>query len=721
MQRLVTLILIIVLQINALTASSFLIEELTSLNASPSQDLPPPNPADLNPQWKNYFNVDNDELRQRISTTLTNLHQIYLALPIEEQLAASTIINKINTTLNALPMAKQENIQQAINSKPFLQSYTFDKQIELNQQIRKLKATFKKDSEQFQQSKSRLEKANKELDNLMVKYLGQTQQSSSKLMNGFNIISLGANISLAEQNLKHSEQLLDEQTKRIEKLEEEILFAQEHLDVQDANLATLESNMGYFQNNLEKTLVELTYAETNLLGSLNNVNNRDQQLLLEHQLLQASVNRAYAWTKLAFHTLKYNWVMLLNNNFHEQNTLRQDLDDWREKIATIRHQAQDWKISVLREQDNIRQEFASFIAQQTLNSEPKLLRNQSQKDNLQSILTTLELLQEDIANSEWLVDILDLHFQQHSNFLQNWWVNLVSFVNKAWNSSMHILNFSLFKISGVPITLTSILKMLLIISISFWLSIYTRSAMIKSGKKRGIINESTLHSLGGLARYFILFIGIIIALCSIGLDFSSFIFIAGALMFGISLGLQSIANNFFCGLRILFERKLKIGDEIELNTGHHGKVTEIHVQNTVVKTSDGQKIIVPNSELIDNTVVNWTRHSIDYRRLHVPFSVAAGSDKELVRKIVIDACYQVPCTLRNLPEYDEPQVWLTNFNRHTLDFKLVVWVDYKAESVTDSREADFLWEIESALQQYRVTLPNTILDLIPNLSISRSV
>src|SRR5262249_5676072 len=148
-----------------------------------------------------------------------------------------------------------------------------------------------------------------------------------------------------------------------------------------------------------------------------------------------------------------------------------------------------------------------------------------------------------------------------------------------------------------------------------------------------------------------------------------------------------------------------IGDSVELHSGQEGKVSEIHVQNTVVRTNDGQKVIVPNSELIGNTLVKWTRHHHDYRRLHIPFAVAPGCDKDLVRHIVIEAAKRVPCALRDLTDYHEPQVWLINFGHHALEFELVVWIDYEADAVTDSKDADFLWEIETALRDNNIPLP----------------
>lgn len=719
LKRHISLFLVILSIFSSPLSASSIIEEIAGMDLSPTPELLPPNPMHLSPQWWSYFNVEGDELQQRITTTISNLQQIYLTLPLDEQGVASPLITKITNTLNALPFAKQHNQQPSLNSKPFQKSYTLEKQLEVNQQIRKLKESIRKENELLTQSKERLSKAHTEVDNLFVNYLGQTQPSVKKLIHGLEIISIGASIGLGEENVRHTSHHLDELNAKLEKLEDELEFSQLHFDASNTDEAQLEKNIAFYDAELAKTQKDLSAAETNLLGSFSHHSDRSQHLFLEIQLLQASVNRSFSWIKLAFHTLKFNLIMHLTEHLEAQQNLRDDLDGWREKIATLQKHTLDWQKTALKEQDSIRQEYTALIANPTAHNDSKQMRNnQIQRENLLNILATIELIQNEISNTEWLIDFLETHFHRNSSFLWNWWIEITIYFSHLWNSSVHVMNYSLFKVGGLPITLASLFKMLVIFSIAFWLSIIMRSTLVSFGKKRGVISESTLHSLGGLARYFILLCGLIFALCSIGLDFSNLLFIAGALMFGISLGLQSIANNFFCGLRILFERKLKIGDEIEFSSGHHGKVTEIHVQNTVVCTSDGQKIIVPNSELVDNTVFNWARHHLDYRRLHIPFSVASGCDKELIRKLVIQATKRVPCTLPESLGYGEPEIWLVNFNRHALEFKLVVWVDYKFDSVTESKEADFLWEIESVFKEHGIPLPTTFHDLFPALTTS---
>lgn len=704
---------VILIPINTLSASALLIEELMHLESLNNKDMQRPSPISLHPQWWNYFDVEGEELNQRIAATNESLQKLYVLLPYEDQNVALNYINKISTTLNALPYARKLDVLSPAENRPFLNVYTLEKQLELNKQLRKLNDELKIEADRFENLKERLAKTQSHLDNLMVTYLSQTEPSMPKLMNGLEIMMYGANTAMGEQNVRAAQSRFETLTARIQRLEEELEFSKYHLDVHEFDEGALEKNISFLMLEVEKSQKELATKEAHLLGSFSSLADHSKQLFLEQQLLHAHVNRAYGWANLTFHTLKFNIIMLINNRFHKGlDELRKNLTIWDEQVEEVKQQTLKWYGTSLREQERIRQEYATLLARNESAESKAMQDNQFQMLEILNLLSTLELLKDTVGDIEWLVSVLDIHFRSTSTIFENWGLAIAGFFSKLWHSTVHVMNFSIFKISGIPITLFSILKLLMIYAGSFWVSLRVRSTIIKFGKKSKEFNESSLHVIGLLARYSIIMFGVILSLWVIGIDFSHLVFIMGALLFGISFGFQSIANNIFCGLRILFERKLELGDDIELHSGHHGKVEEIHIQNTIVYTQDGQKVIVPNSEIIGNTLINWTRKHVDHRRLHIPFTVAAENDKELIREIVIEAAKKVPCTLKNNLEYSEPQVWLLSFDHHSMQFELVVWVDYKGDACTDSKESDFLWEIETALREHHIALPISLHDLL---------
>jgi len=157
------------------------------------------------------------------------------------------------------------------------------------------------------------------------------------------------------------------------------------------------------------------------------------------------------------------------------------------------------------------------------------------------------------------------------------------------------------------------------------------------------------------------------------------------------------------GLIILFDRTLKVGDFVELASGVHGTVRDIYIRATRITTNDNIDIVVPNSEFVSGRVVNWTLREVS-RRLKVPFGVAYGSDKELVKKAALEAAAEVPFTL-TLEGDRKPQVWLTGFGDSSLNFALVVWLTAEATKRPGAVTASYNWALESALGRHGIEIP----------------
>jgi small-conductance mechanosensitive channel len=148
---------------------------------------------------------------------------------------------------------------------------------------------------------------------------------------------------------------------------------------------------------------------------------------------------------------------------------------------------------------------------------------------------------------------------------------------------------------------------------------------------------------------------------------------------------------------------LRVGDYIELDTGLTGTVKAINVRSTLINTNDNIDIVVPNSEFVSARLTNWTLAERTLR-VRVPFGVAYGSDKELVRKAALEAAEQVPFTLANR-KGREADVWLTEYGDSSLNFLLLVWVNRQgARRPTRTRSA-YLWALETKLAEYGIEIP----------------
>lgn len=274
---------------------------------------------------------------------------------------------------------------------------------------------------------------------------------------------------------------------------------------------------------------------------------------------------------------------------------------------------------------------------------------------------------------------------------------------------MEILNYELFVLGSKQITVASVILVLGILLVTWLLSVALRRSMDRVGSRSAPANRPAYYAIGRIGHYVIVVLGAIIALQSAGIDLSTLAVAAGAIGIGIGLGLQQAVNNFVSGLILLFERSLKVGDFVELENGLQGTVREINVRSTVLTTNDNLDVVVPNSTFTNNVLTNWTMRETN-RRIHVPFGVAYGSNKETVRTAALDAAQRV---FRNndLSAVREPQLWLVGFGDSALNFELIVWVGQEFINRPGNTRAQFLWEIETCLRKYEVEIPFPQLDL----------
>jgi small-conductance mechanosensitive channel len=156
-------------------------------------------------------------------------------------------------------------------------------------------------------------------------------------------------------------------------------------------------------------------------------------------------------------------------------------------------------------------------------------------------------------------------------------------------------------------------------------------------------------------------------------------------------------------LIILFEQSLRVGDYIELDTGLTGTVKAINVRSTLINTNDNIDIVVPNSEFVTTRLTNWTLGE-RILRIRIPFGVAYGSDKELVRKAAMEAAEEVQYTLTHM-RGREPDVWLVEFGDSSLNFLLLVWVNMQGARRPTRSRAAYLWALETKLGEYGIEIP----------------
>lgn len=192
--------------------------------------------------------------------------------------------------------------------------------------------------------------------------------------------------------------------------------------------------------------------------------------------------------------------------------------------------------------------------------------------------------------------------------------------------------------------------------------------LLKGYYQRSKIDTGSQFAINRLLTYLAYVIGVLLVIQAAGFNLIGIWTGAAALLVGIGIGLQQTFNDLICGIIILFERSVKVGDVIELPDRQVGTVRKVGTRTSVVETRDDIIIFVPNSKLIGDNVMNWSQ--VERKaRFHVQVGVAYGSDTALVKEILIMAAKDHNRVLDSPP----PFVRFLNFGDSSLDFDLLFW------------------------------------------------
>jgi len=263
-------------------------------------------------------------------------------------------------------------------------------------------------------------------------------------------------------------------------------------------------------------------------------------------------------------------------------------------------------------------------------------------------------------------------------------------------------DLTLVRLGAAQVTLGGLVAAALLM-LAFVAAAWLVGKALARWRLRSRSGRATLYLVEKLASYGLVLFGVIAGLSTLGLDLSSLAVFAGAIGIGLGLGLQGVVKEFISGLVLISDRAIHIGDYIELPTGTRGVVQEIGPRATRIRNNDNVYLLVPNSMLIENALINWTLRG-ETRRIHVPFGVAYGADKEKVRDAVLEAARDVPFTLPD-DANRKTQVWLVGFGDSSLNFELVVWPSLEAVKRPQAMHAAYTWAIDDALAKAGIEIP----------------
>jgi potassium-dependent mechanosensitive channel len=248
-------------------------------------------------------------------------------------------------------------------------------------------------------------------------------------------------------------------------------------------------------------------------------------------------------------------------------------------------------------------------------------------------------------------------WQQDQNVLERVW----SYINHK------------FTIGNISISLTSLVLGVLIFLLALVISRTLQSYLQRRMEQRGNIDPGIQYTIFRLAHYLIITLGLVFALRqAFALDLTSLAVIFTALSVGIGFGLQFIAGDIASGFILLFERPVKVGDFVTIASDGkpdtEGRVQSINLRTTVVMTNDRIAVVVPNSKLVNQTLVNWS-YNDKRARISIPVGVSYNADADLVTSTLLRAAHDVKYVIDD----PAPSVQFIGFGDSSLDFRLLVW------------------------------------------------
>lgn len=255
-----------------------------------------------------------------------------------------------------------------------------------------------------------------------------------------------------------------------------------------------------------------------------------------------------------------------------------------------------------------------------------------------------------------------------------------------------------FTFGRITVSISSILIGLVVAIITIAIARSASSLIERRIANRHHIDPGLRYTICRLVKYVVITVGFLIALKqAFAIDLTSIAVIFTALSVGIGFGLQYIAADIASGFILLFERPIRVGDRVTIGEDE-GDVQSINLRTTIVTTNDRIAIIVPNSKLVSQSVVNWS-YGDPRARIAIPVGVADDSDIQLVTDTLIDVAEGVDNVLTEPP----PRVQFLNFGDYSLDFRLLVWTNQPRRHV--QIRSDINYRIAALFRERGIKIP----------------
>jgi len=270
-----------------------------------------------------------------------------------------------------------------------------------------------------------------------------------------------------------------------------------------------------------------------------------------------------------------------------------------------------------------------------------------------------------------------------------------------------LLEFHLIDVDGFSL---SVYNLLIIVAIFFMAKLATHSLDLlikKQLAKKGTIklNEGRSQSITQIVKYIIYIIAFFFIIESIGVKLDLIIGIFAALGLGIGFALQDVFKDLISGVIILFEGNVTVGDILEVD-GLIGTVKEVKLRTSLIRTRDGIFIVVPNSEIVNQKVINWSSNT-KITRFKITVGVAYGSDVKKVKDLLLQSIDEHELITKR----PNPDVIFKDFGDSALVFEVYFWTveTWQVEVI----KSDLRFQIDELFRENEIQIPFPQRDVHP--------
>lgn len=292
--------------------------------------------------------------------------------------------------------------------------------------------------------------------------------------------------------------------------------------------------------------------------------------------------------------------------------------------------------------------------------------------------------------------------------------NWSTWVSDGWTKTKNIIrSIWTFELTKVP-TATgqqSVELGLVISALTFFLFAYFITARLTRrlqsiAVNRGRIAEAQANTF---RNWLMILAGIVLALTTLHIlriPLTVFAFFGGALAIGLGFGTQTLIKNFISGIIVLFERKIRVGDIIEVDASTTGTITEINTRSSVLRNAEGKETLIPNSLFLENRVTNLTLSNRRVRR-SIRLGVAHGSDASQVMAVMKECAERHGLILKE----PAPLVTLDDINPGGMTFMVYFWTEFNSKTDSNIVSSDIRIMIDKRFSEAGISFQNSDMTL----------